>query len=127
MADFEDFDYNKPMSLNVWKKMFPYISPEKKNLVRCLCFMVIVAIVDIIWPLMLGYIVKHNVQPQSAERIWPLLGIIVFLVSFQALNVYFFVSVGIRSEVGICRSIRNSVFLHLQKLSLSYYNKTPVG
>ncbi|MDR0301241.1 MAG: ABC transporter ATP-binding protein/permease, partial [Treponema sp.] len=55
------------------------------------------------------------------------LGIIVFLVSFQALNVYFFVSVGIRSEVGICRSIRNSVFLHLQKLSLSYYNKTPVG
>jgi ATP-binding cassette subfamily B protein len=127
MADYEDFDYNKPMSFKTWKKMFPYIQPEKKNLFRCMILMVSVAAVDVVFPLMLGYAVKHNIQPQNAEGVWFLLAFIGLLVAFQAFNVYSFVSVGIRAEVGMCRNIRNSVFLHLQKLSLSFYNKTPVG
>ena len=32
-----------------------------------------------------------------------------------------------RAESAISRAIRNAVFFHLQKLSLSYYSKTPVG
>ena len=51
----------------------------------------------------------------------------MFMVTIQAINVRFFVALGIRAEVGISRSLRNAVFFHLQKLSFSYYNKTPVG
>jgi len=55
------------------------------------------------------------------------LSISAALVIIQGITVYIFVSIGIKSECGICRSLRNAVFTHLQKLSLSYYNKTPVG
>ena len=127
MADYEDFDYNKPMSLKIWKKMFPFILPEKKNLIRCALLMLSVAVVDIVFPLLLGYAIRHNIQPRSADGIWLLISFTVFLITIQALNVNSFVAVGIRAEVGMCRNIRNAVFLHLQKLSLSYYNKTPVG
>ncbi|MCL2806113.1 MAG: ABC transporter ATP-binding protein/permease [Treponema sp.] len=124
---FEDFDYNKPMSAGVWKKMFPFIIPEKKNLIICMILMLGVAIVDIVIPLLLGYGIKHNIMPQSADGVWRLIITIIFLYLIQGISVYFFVSIGIKAECGMCRNIRNAVFNHLQSLSLSYYNKTPVG
>jgi ATP-binding cassette subfamily B protein len=127
MADYEDFDYNKPMSFSIWKKLFPFILPERKNLIRCALLMLSVAAIDIAFPLLLGYAIKHNIQPRSAGGIGPLIAVTVLLVTIQAFNVYGFVALGIRAEVGMCRRLRNAVFFHLQKLSLSYYNKTPVG
>ena len=127
MADYEDFDYNKPMSLRIWKRMFPFIQSERKNLIRCAVLMISVAAVDIIFPLLLGYAIKHNVQPRSADGIWFLIAATVILVTIQAFNVNSFVALGIRAEVGMSRNLRVAIFTHLQRLSLSYYNKTPVG
>lgn len=127
MADYEDFDYNKPMSFRIWKKMFPFILTERKNLIYCMFLMLSVAIVDVVFPLLLGYAIRNNIQPQSLDGIWILIALITFLVTLQAFNVYGFVSLGIRAETGMCRHLRNAIFLNLQKLSLSYYNKTPVG
>ena len=127
MADYEDIDYNKPMSLKIWKKMLPFIIPEKKNLFICVGLMFLVAVIDIAFPLLLGFAVSNNIQPQRIDGLGSLLSATVVLVAIQAVNVFLFVSLGIKAEVGICRRLRNSVFLHLQKLSLSYFNKTPVG
>ena len=127
MADYEDFDYNKPMSIKVWKKMFPFILPERKTLIQCAILMFSAAVVDVIYPLLLGYAIRHNIQPRSADGIWFLLGAIIALITYQAVNVRAFVALGIRADVKMSRNLRNTVFLHLQKLSLSYYNKTPVG
>jgi len=127
MEDFEDIDYNKPVSLAIWKKMLPFIKPEKKNLIICMILMFICALVDIAIPLILGYAIRHNIQAASIDGVWLLVGITVFLVTIQGITVNYFVAIGIKAEVGMCRGIRNAVFNHLQKLSLSYYNKTPVG
>jgi len=127
MADYEDFDYNKPMSFSIWKKMFPFILSEKKNLIFCMLLMLSVAIVDVIFPLLLGLAIKNNIQPKTLDGLWGLLAFMLFLVTVQAFNVFGFVSLGLRSETGMCRRMRNAVFINLQKLSLSYYNKTPVG
>jgi len=127
MADYEDIDYNKPMSLGIWKKMLPFIIPEKKWLARCAILMLVVATVDVFLPLILGYAIKHNIEPRKIEGIWKVLGAGLVLMIVQAFCVRYFVAFGLRAETGISRSIRNTVFNHLQKLSLSYYNKTPVG
>ncbi|MDR0324022.1 MAG: ABC transporter ATP-binding protein/permease [Treponema sp.] len=127
MADYEDFNYDKPMSFKIWKKMFPFILAERKNLIYCMILMLSVAIVDVVFPLLLGYAIRNNIQPQSLDGVWFLSAVIVLLITIQALNVYGFVSLGVRADTGMCRSLRNAVFLNLQKLSLSYYNKTPVG
>jgi len=127
MADYEDFDYNKPVSFSIWKKLLPFILPERKNLIRCALLMLSVAAVDIAFPLLLGYAIKHNIQPRSANGIVPLIAVTVLLVTIQAFNVYGFVALGMRADAHICRRLRNAVFFHLQKLSISYYNKTPVG
>ena len=128
MADYEeDIDYKKPMSLAIWKKMTPFIVLQKTYLLRCMALMLCAAAVDVALPLLLGYAIKHNIEPRSIDGMWWFLGAAMFMVTIQAINVRFFVALGIRAEVGISRSLRNAVFFHLQKLSFSYYNKTPVG
>ena len=127
MADHDDFNYNKPMSFAVWKKMLPFVIPEKKNLLRCGALMLCVAIIDVLLPLVLGHVIRHNIQPQSAEGIWVLLAVMIGLVTIQAINVRLFVFLGFHAEMAMGRNIRNTIFSHLQKLSLSYYNKTSVG
>ena len=127
MADFEEFDYNKPMSLSIWKKMLPFIKPHKKSLVNCAVLMLSVAAVDVFLPLLLGYAIRHNIEPRTTDGIGMVLAAAFLLMTVQAVNVRFFVAHGLMAETGISRGLRNEVFFHLQKLSLSYYNKTPVG
>ena len=127
MSDFEDFDYSKPMSLSIWKKMLPFILPCRKMLIITACLMLSVALIDVFFPLILGYAIKNNVQPRTTEGVWKIIILLILLMTLQGINVRFFVALGIKIENTICRSIRNAVFLHLQKLGLSYYNKTPVG
>ena len=127
MADYEDFDYNKPMSLAVWKKMLPFIKTQKKPLMGAAAFMLSVALIDVLFPLLLGYAIKHNIEPASADGIEKILAVVLVLIAIQAVNVRSFVALGLRVETGVSREIRNAVFNHLQKLGLSYYNKTPVG
>ena len=127
MADYEDFDYNKPMSFKIWKKVFPFIEPEKKTLIHCLILMFAAAVIDVSFPLLFGFAIRYYIQPQTTEKLWLLFAVIIFLVVLQAVNVRLFVALGIKADVNMSRNMRNAVFLHLQKLSLSYYNKTPVG
>src|SRR5690554_6417375 len=49
------------------------------------------------------------------------------LVVFQALTTWYLTSVAGKIEVFMVYDIRKSGFRHLQKLSFSYYDKTPVG
>ncbi|MCL2763985.1 MAG: ABC transporter ATP-binding protein/permease [Treponema sp.] len=126
-GSLEDIDYNKPLSLKIWKKMFPFVATEKNTLILCVCLMFVVALIDIIFPLLLGYAIKNNIEPRTANGIWVLLSITGALVIVQALIVVIFVSKGVKADCGICRALRNSVFTHLQRLSLTYFNKTPVG
>ena len=130
MADYEEYEdhnYNKPLSLGIWKKMMPFIAPQKKKLVLAMTLMLTAALIDIIFPLILGYIIKHNIEPRRSEGAWPVLAIALVLMTIQGINVRFFVALGLRIETAISRAVRNAVFFHLQTLSLSYYNKTPVG
>jgi len=126
-STLEDINYNKPLSISIWKKMFPFIRTEKNTLIFCVILMFLVAVIDILYPILLGYAIKNNIQLQTSNGIWPLLIVTSLLVFIQAYLVNLFVSKGVKAECGMCRVLRDAVFIHLQKLSLSYYNKTPVG
>ena len=97
MADYEDPEYNKPVSLSVWKKMIPFIAPQKLNLIRCAVLMLSAAVVDVFLPLILGYAIRHNIEPRSSQGMWGLLGVALVMILVQGINVRFFVSNGIRA------------------------------
>jgi len=127
MSGFDDLDYDKPMSLQTWKRMLPFIIPQKRPLVLCALLMLLNAAIDVAFPLILGFAIRNNIEPRTTDGMWGLLAVSFALIAVQAVSVRVFIDLGIRAESAISRSIRNAVFLHLQKLGLSYYSKTPVG
>ena len=129
MSGFDDLDYNKPMSLKTWKRMLPFIRPQKKTLLYCALLMLLNAAIDVFFPLILGFAIMNNIDIEypTTDGIWWLMAISLTMITAQAISVRFFIAWGIKAESTISRAIRNAVFLHLQKLGLSYYSKTPVG
>jgi len=73
MSDYEDFDYNKPMSLKIWKKMLPFIGPQKRRLFISAALQLCAAAVDVVLPLILGYAIRHNIEPRTTDGMWGLL------------------------------------------------------
>ncbi len=138
MSYYEDFDYNKPISIKVWGKMWRFIRPFRVRIVQILFLMVICALIDIVIPLLLGAVIDTFIDPQSAEAawsfwffsgkgIWSFMALPVAAVTLQGLSVWAFVRLAARTELSISRDVRQSVFNHLQELSFAYYNVTPVG
>ena len=123
----DEQEYTKSLSLKVWAKMWPFIRPQKKLLLRCAAWMTLVAAIDISHPLLLGYAITNFITPRTSEGVWPFLALVGALVIMQGVNVRLFIATALNAEVGVTRSLCEAVFTHLQKLSFSYYNQTPVG
>jgi len=120
-------DYKKRFDLDLWKSLWTYIRPYKKQLIFLAVFMIGLAGVDMIFPLMSRYAVDNFVVAKNTQGITPFALVYLGLIIIQVLNIFFFISLAGKIEMGVCYSIRKDGFKKLQELSLNYYNKNPVG
>ncbi|SCG83936.1 putative ABC transporter ATP-binding protein yknV [Proteiniborus sp. DW1] len=138
MSSFQEQDYNSKFDLKLWKKIFSYAKPLKKQLI-ILCFlMVSLAVIDAIFPLMTRFIVDNYVVEKNLKGITIfnsiyIDGIVVFgivyflLIVIQVFTIGFFIAIAGKVETGLVYIIRRKGFKHLQELSFSYFDTTPVG
>lgn len=127
MSYFEEEEYKKPFSIKVWAKIIPFVKLYKKAFTLAMSFLILVSILDVIYPLFQRYAIDNFILPSSTD------GINVFAITYgsvlltQVLAVMLFIRNAIQVELNVSKSIRKSLFVHLQKLSFTYYNTTPVG
>ena len=114
-------------SLKVWGKMLPFLKPYKKKMVLLVATMAISAAIDICYTLMTGYAVDNFITPRSHEGLLPFALLYLLLVLIVTVSTMFMGRTGIGIEVRMNRDMRERLFTHLQTLSFSYYNQTPVG
>ncbi len=138
MSSFQEQEYSSKFDLKLWKKILYYAKPLKKQLI-ILCFlMVSLAVTDAVFPLMTRYIVDNYVVEKNLKGITifngiHVDGIVVFgavyflLIVIQVFTIGFFIAIAGKVETGIVHIIRRKGFKHLQELSFSYYDTTPVG
>ena len=127
MDAFKEQEYDKRFDISLWKKLLQFCKPYKKRLVTLGLFMIGLAGVDVIFPLMSKYAVDNFVIPGKTDGI-VLFGIIYFLlIAVQAANIFFFIDIAGKIEMYLTYDIRKKGFQHLQELSFNYYDKTPVG
>ena len=127
MSIFEEQEYNKNLDWKLWKKLLQYTLPYKKQMIIIAVFMLGLAGVDVIFPLMTKYAIDHFVVLENTEGLLHF-GLIYFgLIVIQSINIYLFIARAGRVEMGLTYDIRKSGFQHLQELSFNYYDKTPVG
>ncbi|MDD4781077.1 MAG: ABC transporter ATP-binding protein, partial [Tissierellia bacterium] len=90
-------------------------------------FMLLSAFIDVLMPLFQRYAVNNFIVPNNTEGLKEFIAIYAVTLIFQVLTVVIFARLAIIVEMRLGYDLRQAIFTHLQKLSLSYYNTTPVG
>ena len=122
---------NKPKerfhSFKVWGKMLPYIKPYRGLVAVILAAMLADAATSVAYTLLVGYVVDRFVTPGVSQGIMGFALFYLGLVLVKTLCQITLGSVALRIEMYIGRDMKRDLFAHLQALSFSYYNQTPVG
>lgn len=123
----EQEDYNKPFDLKVWKKILPFIKPYKLVFTSVIILNLISAFIDIIMPLFQRYAIDNFINLNTTKNLLPFSIIYFFVIAAQTILVIIFVKQSMFIELSIGKDLKKASFVHLQTLSFSYYNTTPVG
>lgn len=128
MSSIREEEYNKPLNLRIWAKMLPFFKPYRKEIFAIIALMLLSALIDVCFPLMQSFAVDHFILPGTVEGGCARLGIgYALMVLTQTLIVIAFSRLSMVVEMCTGRDLKRAAFVHLQTLSFSYYNTTPVG
>ncbi len=127
MAAYEEQEYNKPFQIKVWAKMLPFFRPYKKYFAVTLGLNILLAGVDVLVPLFQSYAIDHFIVRDTLEGIGVFALVYAGVIVAQTVSVYWSVHAATTIEMCIGKDLKWAQFEHLQTLSFSYYNTTPVG
>lgn len=127
MAAYEEQEYNKPFSFQIWAKMLPFFKPYKKYFAITIGLNLLLAGVDVLVPLFQSYAIDHFIESDTLDGIGSFAGTYVAMILLQTIFVYVSVRAATIIEMNVGKDLKWAQFEHLQTLSFSYYNTTPVG
>lgn len=127
MAAYEEQEYHKPFRLKVWAKMLSFFNPYKKYFAITLGLNIFLAGVDVLTPLFQSYAIDHFIVPDTLDGIYTFAFVYISMIVMQTISVYWSVHAATTIEMCVGKDLKWAQFEHLQTLSFSYYNTTPVG
>lgn len=123
----EEKEFDQKVDFKLWKKLIRYALRSKKLLVLIVFANVIVAAIDIIYPLLSRYAIDEIIAGEHTESIVPFALVYLAFIIVQGIGVLSFIKGSGKLEMDIAYDIRQDAFKKLQELSFSYYDKTAVG
>lgn len=124
---FEEEDFQTKFTGKTFRRILGLTKPHWKWVVGFLIAIASVSGLDSFFTFLSKRIIDEGIVPGNKDALVGILTIYGALLVVQALFVFFFIYLaGVLGE-RIRYDLRKSLFNHLQKLSLSYYSRTPVG
>lgn len=127
MTVFKEETYNKNLDLALWKKLLRFVKPHRKLMGMLALVMIGVGAVEATFPMLTKYAVDNYIMKNTYNGIWKFGTLYGLLICVQVFNVWALIALAGKVEVNICYDIRKTGFKHLQELSFSYFDKTPIG
>ncbi len=127
MAAFDEQDYTKSFDLSIWKRLGPALRPYRLCFAGMFAFNALCAAVDVALPLLQRYAIRNFIEAGTLTGIVPYGFFYLVVILLQALSVVLFARNSMTIEMSVGRDLRRDLFTHLQTLSFSFYNVTPVG
>ena len=127
MAAYEEQDYNKPFSFKTWAKMLPFFKPYTKFFAVTIGLNLILAGIDVLVPLFQSYAIDNFIALNTLKGLNIFALVYVVMIVTQTVSVYISVHAATTIEMNVGKDLKKAQFEHLQTLSFSYYNTTPVG
>ena len=127
MAAIDEQEYTKSFDLTIWKRLLPILGRYKKIMVLMLLINSLTAVVDVIIPLFQQYAIRHFIEGKTLDGLPAYVFAYAAAILLEAAMVVGFARRAMHVEMYMGRDMRQDLFRHLQTLSLSFYNVTPVG
>ena len=127
MPAYDEQEYTKSFDIKIWKRLGPYLRPRRRAFVLLIVLNLLTALVDAALPLFQRYAVAHFIEAGTLSGLWPFAIAYFAAILMQSLSVMGFGNVSMGIEMYLGRDLRRRLFTHLQELSFSFYNVTPVG
>lgn len=118
---------NKSFQLSTWKRLLPFLKPYRWLMLLLILTNIIISVVDVLLPLFQRYAVDHFIEQQSLAGFQRFIAGYVVVIVLQVLSFVFYTLSAMKMEMHMGRDLKKACFVHLQTLSFSYYNVTPVG
>ncbi|NLE20871.1 MAG: ABC transporter ATP-binding protein, partial [Clostridiales bacterium] len=124
----EEKDYTKKLDLSLFKKLFVHMRRHWRNMGIIALSMAVLAVTDVILPLMTRHAIDHYVTPGlPAGAMWPFALTYLLIIAVQITAIFFFILLAGRVEFRVAYDMRQKGFRKLQELPFSYYDRMPVG
>ena len=127
MAAIDEKEYTQSFDWRIWKRLGPFLRPYRGAFISMLVFNGICALVDVVLPLFQKYAIQNFIEKDTLTGLLPYALAYLAVVVVQALSVVAFARNSMHIEMNLGKDMRGSLFHHLQTLSFSFYNVTPVG
>lgn len=124
---FDEQEYTKSFDIRSWKKLAPFLRPYRGLIAAVVALNIVCAVIDIALPLFQRYAIDEFIETGDVSGLPYFAVFYGCIIALQALAVILFTRRSMRIEMQIGRDMKRACFVHLQTLSLSYYNVTPVG
>ena len=120
-------EYKKKFDIQLWKKLGKYLKPFKKQFIMLTVLMVLIGIVEATFPLLTRYAIDNFIGRNTVAGLDKFGVAYVLLVVFQVFNVWSMINLAGKINMSLCYDVRKRGFKRLQELTLSYFDRTPVG
>ena len=127
MAAFDEKEYTKSFDWSIWKRLLPILARFKGRYARMIGFTACSDLVDAALPLFQMYAIGHFIERGTLEGLIPFVACYALFIVTLSLLVVAGTRQTMYIEMYLGRDLRRDLFEHLQTLSLSFYNVTPVG
>lgn len=118
---------NKSFQLSTWKRLLSFLKPYRWLMLLLILTNIIISVVDVLLPLFQRYAVDHFIEQRSLAGFQTFIAGYVVVIVLQVLSFVFYTLSAMKMEMHMGRDLKKACFVHLQTLSFSYYNVTPVG
>ncbi len=123
---YEEEGY-KSFNIKPWLKISRFFRPYLGKVIGIMLLMFLSAVLDLSIPLFQKYAVDNFIVKATTEGLNKYILLYATVLVTLTLSIIVFARMAIEVEMHIGMDLRNEIFVHLQNLSLAYYNTTPVG
>lgn len=127
MPAFDEQEYHQSFDWKIWKKLMPFLRKYKGAFLGMLFFNALCGGIDVALPLFQRYAIANFIEKNTVTGLLPYAGVYLAVIVLQAVSVTMFCRYSMNIDMNMGRDMRAALFHHLQTLSFSYYNVTPVG
>ncbi len=123
----EEKEYSKSFELKTWLRLGRFMKPYKKEFITVFSLNIVAALIDICLPLFQRYAIDTFVVGRTTHGLGIFALVYTAAIVLQTIGTIIFCRLSMKNEMYVGRDMKHDCFVHLQTLSLSYYNVTPVG